>query len=70
RNGDGGREPQSQSDWGRMQGQAFLVTFAAIGKSDSPGGEKNVSENERIKAINPLKRSMIRKLCATFYLLL
>lgn len=49
RNGDGGREPQSRSDWGRMQGQAFLVTFAATGKSDSPGGEKGVSENKNLR---------------------
>ncbi|PNF71243.1 hypothetical protein CXK96_18240 [Stutzerimonas stutzeri] len=34
----GAREPRRSR--GRMQGQAFLVTFSAFGKSDSPSRAK------------------------------
>ena len=41
----GAREPRRSR--GRMQGQAFLVTFSAFGKSDSPSRAKPMPQPPR-----------------------
>ncbi len=49
RSSDGARE--SRRSRGRMQGQAFLVTFFATGKSDSPSRAKPAPLNNSLTAM-------------------
>src|SRR5690606_29352441 len=49
RSSDGARE--SRRSRGRMQGQAFLVTFFATGKSDSPSRAKPAPSNNSLTAM-------------------
>ena len=51
----GAREPRRSR--GRMQGQAFLVTFSAFGKSDSPSRAKPMPQPTRANRYGHMDQS-------------